>query len=90
MSNPNPVKQARYAGATDDLTRREKARRVKHMPRVRLAGEALPFSISIFGSENVYRPAQVPSVRPGADDHQACPSRSGEHRQYRGALACKS
>jgi len=69
MSNPNPVKQARFAGATDDLTWREKAKRVKHMPRVRLDGEALPFSISIFCKDNVYRPAQVPTVRPGADDH---------------------
>ncbi len=75
MSNPNPVKQARYSG--DALTAREKARLVKHVPRVRLAGEALPFSISIFGEENVYRPAQVPTVRQGADDHLSIKSLVG-------------
>lgn len=67
MSNPNPIKQSFYAG--DALTASKKAKRVKHVPRVRLAGEALPFSISIFGKDNVYRPAQVPTLRRGADDH---------------------
>lgn len=75
MSNPNPVKQARYSG--EALTAREKARRVKHMPRVRLAGEALPFSISIFAQDNVYRPVAVPTVRPGADDHLHIKSLAG-------------
>lgn len=67
MSNQNPIKQARYSG--EALTAREKARRVKHMPRVRLAGEAMPYAISIFGADNVYRPVAVLMVRPGADNH---------------------
>lgn len=75
MSNPNPVKQVRHSG--EALTAREKARRVKHIPRVRLAGEALPFSISIFGADNVYKPVAVPCVRPGADDHLSIKSLAG-------------
>lgn len=74
MSNPHPVKQERYAG--DVMTARMKAKFKVYVPRVRLAGEALPNTISCFGNKNVYEPAAVATVRPSADDHLAIPSRS--------------
>lgn len=67
MSNPHPVKQVRK---TDAMPDRMKAKLGRYVKRMRLPGEAMPYSINTFAKgPNKYKPEMLTSARDGADQH---------------------